>query len=138
MHKLFELYLKLRELGHPEFLSEGRVSPIPCSRRKEEVDRTVQETQQQVTAWTRQVSDLCNQFPWLLYFSVPKMLRLYGFLTSPDLHGDDKVDRLLHEISFLAITNTAETQNLRRGIQVSIVHLCILRSVTGVTGVIWC
>ena len=118
MSKLFELYLKLRELGHPVFLSEGRIPPIPCSRRMEEVDRMVQDTQQNVNTWTNEVSNLRNQFKWLLYFSVPKMLRLYGFLTSPSLQGEDVVDRLLHEISFLVVTSTAETQKLRMRIQV--------------------
>ena len=95
--KLFELYLKLRELGHPEYLSEGHIPP---------------------NTWTHEVSNLRNQYTWLLYFSVPKMLRLYSFVSFPDLQGEDVVDRLLHEISFLAVTNTAETQKLRLGIQV--------------------
>ena len=121
--KLFELYLKLRELGHPGYLSEGRIPPIPCSRRKEEVDRMVQDTQQLVNTWTLEVTNLRDRYSWLLYLSVPKMLRVYELVTgtAPDLQGEEVVDRLLHEVSFLAVTNSAEIQKLRRRILVSVV-----------------
>lgn len=118
MSKLFELYVKLRELGHPNYLHEGRIPPIPCSSSKADVDRMVQDTQQLVTTWTHDVSNLRNQYPWLLYFSVPKLLHLYSLIMSTQLEGDDKIDRLLHEISFLAVTHRAETSKLRQGIQV--------------------
>ena len=116
--KLFELYMKLRELGHPDFLHEGCIPPVPCSSHKDQVDRMVQDTQKLVTTWTHEVSNLRNEYTWLIYFSMPKMLHLYGFIMSVRLEGDDKIDRLLHEISFLAVTHTAETSKLRQGIQV--------------------
>lgn len=119
MDKLFELYLKLRELGHPTYLADGAVQPIPCSCLKDEVNAMVHETQLLVTKWTQQVSELRSCYTWLLYFSVPRMLQLYQLINSTGLSDGEKVDRIVHEVSFLTVSQPEEIERLRQGVEVS-------------------
>ena len=121
MSKLLELYLKLKELGHPHYISERTIEipSIPCSRRKEEVDVKVQEMQLLVTKWNQEVSHLRASYTWLLYFSLPKILQLNQLI---QLEGADteKVDRIVHEVSFLAISQPLEREKLSEGVKVCI------------------
>jgi hypothetical protein len=116
--KLLELYLKLRELGHPLFLAEGYIQPIPCSMSKREVDGEVQQMQLLVTRWNHEVSDLRARYTWLLYFSVPKMLRLYHLIHSPREEMEVKVKMIVHEVSFLVKSQPEERTELAEGVEV--------------------
>lgn len=120
VNKLFELYLKLRELGHPIYLSEDSIPSIPCSRPREAVNATVQDTQLLLTRWTQQVAELRACYSWLLYLSVPRMLQLHQLLLGPaDLGLGERVDRIVHEVSFLAASRPEEIERLRQGVEVS-------------------
>lgn len=82
---------------------------------KEEVVAMVPDTQLLVTKWTHEVSDLRSLYTWLLYFSVPKMLQLYQLIRAP---GAGQVDSIVHEVSFLAVSQSTEREELREGVQV--------------------
>ena len=116
---MLELYLKLKELGHPHYISEGAIEipSIPCSNHKEEVDVKVQEIQLLVTKWNHEVSHLRASYTWLLYFSMPKILQLNQLI---QLEGTDpeKVDRIVHEVSFLTISQPLEREKLSEGVKV--------------------
>ena len=105
INKLFELYLKLREQGHPDYLSEGKVPSIPCSKPTEDVNATVQDTQLVVTKWTQQMAELHDNYPWLLFFSIPRMLQLYWLIHSKER----QVDKIFREVSFLIINQPAQS-----------------------------
>ena len=57
----------------------------------------VHETNDLLNTWMRQVDELRNQYNWLLFFSVPKLLLLYNLMRVeiPNLEA------IVHEISFL-------------------------------------
>ena len=61
------------------------------------------------------MAELRNQFDWLLFFSVPKLLLLYGLLREegPDLEA------IVHEISFLCCNEQATWESVRKIVQVS-------------------
>ena len=117
VHKLFELYLKLRELGHPKYSSKDGTQPIPCSMSIEDANILTQETEQALDAWTSEVAELCDKYPWLLYFSVPRMLQLYRLIVPTA--SDDAIElRIVHEVSFLNINRPAAGEEMKQWVQV--------------------
>lgn len=115
--KLFELYLKLKEQGHPDFISEAKVpKPIPCSTPTEDVNAMVQDTQLTVSNWTREVTKLRSDYPWLLFFSIPRMLQLYKLINS----HEREVDKIVHEVSFLAANQPKGREKLWNSVQVEL------------------
>lgn len=86
---------------------------------KEKIDAMVKETQQLVAELSHKVSKLRSDYKWLLYFSVPKMLRLYQFINPSELIGKTKkINSILHEVSFMAVNQTSEREKLKNSIQV--------------------
>lgn len=115
---LFELYLKLNELGHPDYITVNQIPPIPCSNTKESMESIVEQTQLSITEWSKEVSHLRTQYTWLLYFSVPKMLLLYWLIRS-SCQGEKMLDEIVHEVSFLMINQPEEREKLSKAVLVS-------------------
>ena len=66
-----------------------------------------------LTEWTFELSQLQSRYHWLLYFNMPKLLRLYNLLHNPqDMDRTERSERILHEIYFLTTDSSAERQNL--------------------------
>lgn len=116
--KLLELYNKLYKMGNPHFLQSGSIHPIQCSKAKEEVEDIVIKMQHTLTKWNKKVSELRACFPWLLYFSIPKMMLLYKLIHSPF-----PSKKVVHEVSFLV---TEGKGNLKKKVEVSIRNAFIL------------
>ena len=114
---MFELYLKLHELGHPDYLKENDVDSIKCSSKKTAIEELVKKVQLIVNKWNGEVSRLQDQYSWLLYFSVPKMLLLYELIQSPQ----KQINAIVNEISFLHVGRG----NLVKDVQVSYETLII-------------
>ena len=110
--KLFELYLKLLELGHPEYLTTDQIPSISCSHTKEEIEHMVQQAQCQITMWNSEISDLRAEYTWLLYFSVPKIMLLYDLIRS-SCEGVKRTDEIVHEVSFLTTNRLKDMMKLR-------------------------
>ena len=68
-----------------------------------------------LTKWMQQVDELRNQYHWLLFFSVPKMLLLYHLLQEKK----PNVEAIVHEISFLCCNEQAAWENARVVVEVS-------------------
>ena len=123
VQKLFELYSRLRELGNPVYLNSN-IPPIPCSMGKEEADSMVEKTQQVVTEWMDKVTELRTCYPWLLYFSIPRILQLHDLIQLNLSISLDKNEitqkKIIHEVSFLAASNPVEREKLMKGIQVCV------------------
>ena len=75
----------------------------------------VHETERILTKWMERVAELRNEYKWLLFFSVPKLLLLYHLLQ------DQNLAAIVHEISFLFSNTQASWEsavvevNSRRG-----------------------
>ena len=93
--KLLEIYNKLCELGNLRFLQSGSIIPIRCSVPQEELEAKVEEMQRVHTRWSEHVSEICAQYPWLLFFSIPKILLIYKLILNAS-----SVE-VVHEVSFL-------------------------------------
>ena len=74
----------------------------------------------QIADWKDEIDRLCAQYTWLLYFSVPKMLSLYRLICS-NLRAEDreKVEEIVHEVSFLVTNTQSERNKLRQRVKVS-------------------
>ncbi len=66
-----------------------------------------------LTNWNKEVSDLRARYPWLLFFSVPKMLLLHKLMSSS---SQDEVKKVVHEVSFLIAEGRG---NLEKKVEVS-------------------
>ena len=78
------------------------VTPLAAKKRVEDLKQTLM-------SWTDEVKELRTQFSWLLFFSVPKLLRLYYLLTK-ERETSEHFQRIVHEISFLC-ANSVETRS---------------------------
>lgn len=75
----------------------------------------VQEAQQVLNKWTQEISELRNRYPWLLYFSIPKVFRLFHLICSSDAQKEDKI---VHQVSYLAINLPAGRKKLKDSVKV--------------------
>jgi hypothetical protein len=118
-YKLLELYIKLRELGHIQYINEGNIGPaLSCQFTTEGSEECVRETEVILTTWTHEVANLRKEFSWLLFFSVPKLLRLYRLLIEEQENMDIHLKRIIHEISFLCVNNAEARRRMNIKVQV--------------------
>lgn len=119
-YKLLELYVKLRELGHIQYIDEGNTGPLlPCTINPEDAEDRVKETEVILQTWTHEVEKLRSEFSWLLFFGVPKLLRLYRLLSEEQENTDVHLKQIVHEISFLCINNVDTRKRMNVKVQVS-------------------
>ena len=64
--------------------------------------------------WTQDVDELRNQYHWLLFFSMPKMLRLNHLLWEKN----PNVEAIVHEISFLCCNEQAALESIWKMVEV--------------------
>ena len=118
-YKLLELYIKLRELGHIQYIDEGNTGPaLPCHINPGDAEERVKETEVILTTWTHEVANLRKEFSWLLFFSVPKLPRLYRLLSEEQENMDVHLKRIVHEISFLCVNNADTRKRMNIKVQV--------------------
>ncbi len=112
MYKVFDLYQKLQELGYYYSCSKSTIQPFICSNSKDKIDRLVNDTQVVVEKWRQKVSDLRSCHKWLLYFCMPKLMQLYLLIHSP-IEVKERVDPIIHEVSFLMTNSATDLDDLR-------------------------
>ena len=118
-YKLLELYVKLRELGHIQYIDEGNTGPaLPCTIRPEDAEERVKETEIILQTWTHEVEQLRSEFSWLLFFGVPKLLRLYHLLNEEQENMEVHLKRIVHEISFLCVNSVDARKRMNVKVQV--------------------
>lgn len=118
-YKLLELYVKLRELGHNRYINEGNTGPaLACQINSMDAEERVKETEAILTTWTHEVANLRRDYSWLLFFSVPKLLRLYQLLSEEQDDMDVHLKRIVHEISFLCVNNVDTRKRMNVKVQV--------------------
>ena len=120
-YKLLELYVKLRELGHLQYINEGNTGPpLPCTVDPEAAEERVKETEIVLTTWTHEVEQLRKEFSWLLFFSVPKLLRLYQLLNEEQENVEVHLKQIVHEISFLCVNSVEARRRMNVKVQVCV------------------
>lgn len=67
---------------------------------RNEVETKVKDTQNQRAMWIKRVTKLRASYPWLLYFSVPKMLLLYDKMMA-ESSFPEKAKQVVYEVCFL-------------------------------------
>ena len=68
-----------------------------------------------LTTWVHRVDELRNQYKWLLFFSIPKMLLLHNLLRAKD----PNLKAIVHEISFLCCNDQAVWESVQVAVKVS-------------------
>lgn len=118
-YKLLELYIKLRELGHVQYINEGYTGPaLPCRINPEDAKERVNEAEIVLISWIQEVANLHKVYSWLLFFSVPKLLKLYRLLSKEQENMDVRLKRIVHEISFLCVNNVEVRKRMNTKVQV--------------------
>ena len=67
-----------------------------------------------LTPWKKRVAELRSQYDWLLFFSMPKLLRLYYLLQVED----PNLEAIVHEISFLCCNEQAALESMWKMVEV--------------------
>lgn len=140
--KLLALFTTLKELGHPDFLHETLpAKDLVCSASVEDAEKKVRiiilsncmvaytlsvlhcgqvdEARSTLDDWKKQVEEWHSQYPYLLFFSIPKLLRLHESLFNipqPDESG------VANGITFFFSSSEAAQSQLKSSVKVRI-HL---------------
>ena len=118
---MLDLYVRLKELGHPDYLQSRDTRTLHCSIQKTAADEVVcawcwvealtvclylyglspqvKITENELMTWMQTVTELRSKYNWLLFFSIPKLLIIYGLLKSAE--SKEQIEQLMQEISFL-------------------------------------
>ena len=100
------------------------MEPLFCGIDRTNADARVRETEVNLESWKKLLTELRSKYGWLLFFSIPKILRLYT-LVSVCEGRHEQLDEIVAEISFLCQNDEASRQNLKQRVKVG-VHLCVL------------
>ena len=115
-YKLLELYIKLRELGHCQYI-EGDFAgpPLSCGSDLHIAEKRVNDMEDELTNWKQSVTKLHSENSWLLFFRIPKLLKLYQLISG---NLEDKETKIVHEVSFLCLNTVDERMKLKRKVEV--------------------
>ena len=113
------MYLKLRELGHHQYIQGDKAGPpLPCNCDPQVAVTRVKEVENELVEWKESLTKLHSEYSWLLFFRIPKLLKLYHLIIDSI---DDKETKIVHEISFLCTNTTEERLRMKRNVEVSLV-----------------
>ncbi len=93
------------------------MDPLFCSVHRDNADARVKETEGTLESWKKRVTELRSQYDWLLFFNIPKILRLYN-MVSKCQDRVEELDEIVSEISFLCDNNESSRQNIKKRLQV--------------------
>ena len=120
-YKLLDLYRRLRELGHYHYIEDCALQ-LPCSISPCEALERVDELQSSLQSWAEEVAALRNQYKWLLFFNVPKLLRLYKTLKC--LWNEDEEEKIVNQISCEVAFLCTNSKEMRTKIVADIKVIC--------------
>ena len=81
----------------------------------------VDEARESLDAWKRQVEEWHNQYPHLLFFSVPKLLRLHEHLFNAPQPDENSI---ANGITFFFHSSEAARNQLKSSVKVLIFSVC--------------
>lgn len=112
------MYTKLGELGHPRYSYKECIgNELMCSIDHQAANERVKETEAELMGWITSVTELRSKHSWLLFFSVPKLLKLHSLLTGEI--SEDDLDKIVCEISFLCVNKVSAVTDIKAGVKVS-------------------
>ena len=114
------MYQRLKDLGHPEYISKKEIGPFKCSQDEFQVDKQVRCEEQRLDNWVVEISKLQKKNTWLLYFNMPKLMQLHNYLQHfEDIDAESRINAILNEINFLVGRNIEGRQQIHSQITVS-------------------
>ena len=136
VHSIFELYLKLKKQGHPKCMNNSTIPAIPC-KTLEEAEDLLQRTKKDIAEWSQWISEQRDNHPWLLFFSIPRIIQLQEAVKSSIPDKQERLDKILHEVSFLITNQRLERERLQQEIEVFIVHVLCASTCLSVCRFAW-
>ena len=103
--------MKLGEQGHPNYMYSVTLPAIPCNT-PETVDNLLQDTQQADAMWSHRINELRDEYMWLVFFSIPRVLQLANVLRK------EKLIVIVNEVSFLTTNQPWVRKKLQQKIKV--------------------
>lgn len=98
-----------------QYLEVGESGPpLPCSVNADDAESRVRTTEENMMTWTNKYEVLYRKYSWLLFFRVPKMLRLYHLISSCDY----SIESIVHETNFLFVNDTETRKRMKEQVQV--------------------
>ena len=133
--KLLDVYIKLRELGHPEYCLQQTIGQVlPCGVSRAKADQRVcsvmgcirtltrvacvcqvLEANKTLSQWEKEVAQLRTDYEQLLYFSIPKLLHLYHLITVQN----PSATAVMQEVSFMFQNEASTRQKLKDVVKVT-------------------
>ena len=95
------------------------MEPLFCGFDCTSADARVRETEVNLESWKKRVTALRSQYDWLLFFSIPKILRLYK-LVSVCGERNEQFDEIVAEISFLCKNDQTTRKDLKQRVKVGV------------------
>ncbi|KAL5475165.1 hypothetical protein EMCRGX_G027231 [Ephydatia muelleri] len=124
---MLKLYTQLRDLGCADCTKGAKHIILPCI--TEDPDSLVRVIEAKHSSWKAELSKLCDQNKWMLFFSTPKLLLLHkdlsDWISLSCLHGSKSLLDVKQKMETMShiIGNEAELHDLKQ--KLSIVHTCI-------------
>jgi hypothetical protein len=75
-NKLLDLHIRLRDLGHPKYLTLSEKPILECNNISEAADKEFFDAQATLRSWTTTVIKLRSEHKLLLFITVPKLLKI--------------------------------------------------------------
>ena len=98
----------------------------------------MRETEDALKNWRKHVTELRSQYDWLLFFSIPKILKLYDLLSTGNRRLD-LLETIVCEISFLCPNNQPAREILKEAVQVNLLQtsMAIIRCICSIEVVMY-
>lgn len=78
----------------------------------------VKEVENELVEWKESLTKLHSEYSWLLFFRIPKLLKLYHLIMDS---VEGRETKIVHEISFLCTNTTKERLKMKRKVEVSLI-----------------
>lgn len=110
--------MNLRNMGHFHYLKDWKTAPpLLCSATIKDAETRLKKTEKELQKWSTKFAELCNEYAWLLFFSVPKLLRLYNVIVEYE-DTDEYADKIVNEVNFLCLNNFESSTQLKLQVKV--------------------
>lgn len=120
-----ELYRQLEDLGNCNSLYITKLDCLPCNIDCSKAEERVEQAKTTLNNRRKQISTERTEYPWLLFFSIPKILQLYKLLPACD-NNPEQLDKIVCEISYICKNDEPTRQTLRQKVQVRVVIIIYL------------
>jgi hypothetical protein len=111
--RLSDLHVRLKKLGHRDYLPSKVTKFLPCSLSADEASQEESTTKQLLEVCLGTVSKLHKKYEWLMFFSVAKVIVLQEMLISEE----PKVESIVEEIGPLLVNTPSAREALTTAVK---------------------